>query len=453
VARQFLQLCKFSFRRSARLSAQVSSGIAILAFAILCFAQQPAEAPTGYNNQTNGLVDQKTHISDELAFDRVLGIADGLGPLYSGQSCRECHQNPTSGGASQITALRVGHLDAQGHFQNPQIPINRGEQIVQGRSLINDRSICPNADSPNTDTQERVPETETVHALHLSLNLLGDGYVEAIPDATFLAISIAQCSRDGGRICGQALRVPIVEAPGEMGVGRFGWKDQQASLLSFAGDAYVNEMGITNKLFTTEVVYLCNTIREPNEGPNADGLENLDFIARFLRATEAPARDAEQAATPDAQHGAEVFAKIGCDTCHIPSLTTAPSGTKINGGAFTVPDALGGKTIHPYGDYLLHNVGTGDGIVIFGSETAGPNGGSAASAATPLADLQATQNKVRTAPLWGVRLRPRLMHDGASLTLSDAISRHKGEALAATQAFQKLSPVDRQALLDFLKSL
>jgi CxxC motif-containing protein (DUF1111 family) len=368
--------------------------------------------------------------------------------------------------------------------------------MIKGRSLVNDRSICPNADSPNTEIQERVPDTETIRAEHLSLSLLGDGYVEAISDATFLAISKAQCSRDGGRICGQALRVPIVEAPGQMGVGRFGWKDQQASLLSFAGDAYVNEMGITNKLFTKEVAYLCNTIREPNEGPNAQGLENLDFIARFLRATKAPARDAELAATPDAKHGAELFAKIGCDTCHVSSLTTAQAGTKINGGAFEVPEAIGGKTIHPYSDYLLHDVGTGDGIVIFGTETTGPaapaasananpgtaasaaanvdgaagagaaagvggaanagasaNAGAAASATAPSADLQATQSKVRTAPLWGVRLRPRLMHDGASLTLREAVLRHKGEASITTQAFQNLAAADQQAILNFLKSL
>jgi Di-haem oxidoreductase, putative peroxidase len=449
-----LQLYQSACKHPFDLVTRVACGAALFSFALLCLAQQPAaEAPSGYDNQTNGLVDQKTHLVDEEAFDRILGIADGLGPLYSGQSCRECHQNPISGGASQVSALRVGHLDAQGHFQNPEIPIAHGQQTVKGRSLINDRAICPNSQSPNIEIQERVPDTENVRTLHLSLNILGDGYVEAVPDATLLAISKEQCSKDGGRICGQALHVPVVEAPGQTAIGRFGWKDQQASLLSFAGDAYINEMGITNKLFTKEVAYLCNTIREPNEGPNAEGMENLDFIARFLRATEAPARDAELAATAGAQHGAELFSKIGCDRCHVSSLTTAPAGTKINGGQLTVPDALGSKTIHPYGDYLLHNVGTGDGIVIFGSETAGPPNPAAAAAATPPADLAMTQNKVRTAPLWGVRLRPRLMHDGDSLTLNDAILRHKGEATQVTAAFQKLSPADQQSLLDFLKSL
>jgi CxxC motif-containing protein (DUF1111 family) len=156
-------------------------------------------------------------------------------------------------------------------------------------------------------------------------------------------------------------------------------------------------------------------------------------------------------------HGAEVFEKIGCSTCHVSTFTTAPAGAKINGGQYTVAPELGGKTIHPYGDFLLHDVGTGDGIVMFVTETSaqGPAPGQPQAAKTDVAttDYQSTQNKMRTAPLWGVRLRPRLMHDGASLTFSDAILRHKGEALHVTQEFQKLNRADQEALIDFLKSL
>jgi CxxC motif-containing protein (DUF1111 family) len=451
-----LQKDNRSRAKNKKISARLICGVILVTLAAaVAFAQQSQEAPAGFDNQTNGLVDQKTHVSDQAPFDRVLEIPDGLGPLYNAQSCHECHQNPTSGGASQVSVLRVGHLDASGHFQNPEIPIAHGEQTVKGRSLINDRSICPDSDSPNTEIQERVPDSETIRSTHMSLNLLGDGFVEAIPDQTLLDIAQAQCKKDNGRICGEAIRVPIVEAPGQMGIGKFGWKDQHASLLSFAGDAYINEMGITTRLFPTEIEYLCNTVREPNEFPGADGLENVDLIARFVRATKVPARDSRLADSPSAAHGAEVFAKIGCATCHVPTLATAPAGTKINGGAYTISPELGGKTFHPYGDFLLHNVGTGDGIVMFVSETS-PRTSAAdqANSASPAApDYQDTQNKIRTAPLWGVRLRPRLMHDGGSLTLSDAILRHQGEALHVTQEFQKLNHSDQQALLDFLKSL
>src|SRR5437879_7999030 len=77
-----------------------------------------AEAPTGFDNRSNGTVDDSTHQADQDAFDEVEEIADGLGPLYNAQACRECHQNPTSGAASQITELRVGHLGPDGRFQD-----------------------------------------------------------------------------------------------------------------------------------------------------------------------------------------------------------------------------------------------------------------------------------------------------------------------------------------------
>ena len=98
------------------------------------------------------------------------------------------------------------------------------------------------------------------------------------------------------------------------------------------------------------------------------------------------------------------------------------------------PAALLGKTIHPFGDFLLHNIGTGDGIV--------QNGG------------PATRNRMRTAPLWGVRTRDRLMHDGLSLTFEEAIFRHGGEALSSTLRFVlQLNNTQRNNLLAFLKSL
>ena len=175
---------------------------------------------------------------------------------------------PPSGGLSQVTELRVGADGPDGHFQNPEIPIARGTgEIIKGRSLVNDRAICPNGAFPTTEIQERVPESETVRTLRTSLNLLGDGFVEAIADQTLFDLARDQCKKSKRKICGQVLRVPIVEAAGKTGVGKFGWKDQHASLLSFAGDAYLNEMGITNKLFPTEVTLLCNTVREPNDVP------------------------------------------------------------------------------------------------------------------------------------------------------------------------------------------
>jgi CxxC motif-containing protein (DUF1111 family) len=244
-----------------------------------------------------------------------------------------------------------------------------------------------------------------------------------------------------------------VEAPGHTGVGRFGWKDQQASLLSFSGDAYLNEMGITNRLFPDEVTNLCNAASEPNDRPGPDGLADIDRFARFMRATKAPARDAQLAETPLVKKGSDLFDKIGCATCHVRTLTTAAAGTKINGGTFTIPDALARMTFHPFGDFLLHDVGTGDGIVMAMQEHYGRNMYQIQWKNLSVEGFASTQNKVRTAPLWGVRLRPQLMHDGQSVTLRDAILRHLGEASHVTERFKKLKRNDEEALIVFLRSL
>src|SRR5205085_10112865 len=134
-----------------------------------------------------------------------------------------------------------------------------------------------------------------------------------------------------------------------------------------------------------------DTVADPEDTDN-----DIDAFARFMRASKAPPRDAAVAATADAQTGQQLFGSVGCSICHVSSITTAPAGTVINQGAFTVPAALGNKIIHPYSDFLLHNVGTGDGIV--------RNGG------------QATVNQLSTVPLGGLRNKSRLRHDGATST-------------------------------------
>ena len=430
------------------------TGISLcLSIGLLSFAPALSEAPTGFDNKSNGLVDDATHAVDQAKFEEVEAVSDGLGPLYNAQSCRECHQNPTSGGSSQVTELRVGHNGAKGIFQNPEIPINNGADTIKGRSLINDRAICPSGAFPSTEIQEHVPVSEKVRTFRVSLNVLGDGFVEALSDQTLLDMAKDQCKKNHGRICGQALYVPIVESPGKTGIGRFGWKDQQASLLSFSADAYLNEMGITNRLQPDEVTNLCNTASEPNDKTDANGLSDIDHFARFMRASEAPARDVALSKTPEAKHGEALFDKIGCAACHIASLTTAAAGTSINGGSFTVPPALGGKTFHPYGDFLLHNVGTGDGIVQAMIEHYGKRMYQHTWKNLSISEFNNSANKIRTAPLWGVRLHSRLMHDGASVNLLDAILRHRGEAAHVTEAFEKMKPAEKQALLTFLQSL
>src|ERR1700693_5823018 len=297
---------------------------AVCALALISAVTRFPDAPTGFDNKTNGMVDDATHQADQDKFEEVEQLSDGLGPLYNAQSCRECHQSPVSGAASQVTELRVGHQGQDKRFRTPDIPIAHGAEVVTGRSLVNDRAICPNAAFPDKEIQERVPETETIRALRLSLSLLGDGFVEAIADQTLIDLSKQQCKSSKGKICGQILYVPVVEAPGQMGVGRFGWKDQHASLLSFAGDGSLNEMAITNRLHPNEVTNLCSSASEPNDKPGSDGLSDIDRFARFIRATKAPARDSQLANSATAKKGLDLFDKIGCATCHGETLSTDP---------------------------------------------------------------------------------------------------------------------------------
>ena len=427
--------------------------LGVLGLMLASSAPHTTEAPTGFDNKSNGVTDDATHQADQTRFEGIEQISDGLGPLYNAQSCRECHQNPVSGAASQVTELRVGHQGPDGHFVDAEIPIAHGAEVITGRSLVNDRAICPNGAFPNNEIQERVPDIENVRTLRLSLSLLGDGFVEAVSDQTLIELAEQQCKTSHRKICGQVLQVPIVEAPGQMAVGRFGWKDQHASLLSFASDAYLNEMGITNRLQPDEVTKICNTVSEPNDTPGPDGLSDIDHFARFIRATKAPARDTQLAGSPFAREGNGLFNKIGCETCHVETMTTAPAGTKIDGGAFTIPAALGSITFHPYGDFLMHDVGTGDGILQAIQEHYGKKVFRIMSGYLAKQNFESSRYKIRTAPLWGVRLRPRMMHDGTSLTFRDAILRHGGEAAHVTQQFEKLKKEDQEAIIEFLQSL
>lgn len=244
---------------------------------------------------------------------------------------------------------------------------------------------------------------------------------------------------------GTIIRVPVLEAmftsPNDLPItriARFGWKNQHSSLLSFAADAYLNEMGITSPLFPNEntsngnSVASFDTVADPEDAAVSGHPfgKDVESFTSFMRSTKAPPRGS---ITADVTTGEQIFHEIGCANCHTDSITTAPEGTHFNGDHFVVDSSLGSKTIHPYGDFMLHNVGTGDGIV--------QNGG---------AD---TRNMVRTAPLWGLFTRTRLIHDGESRTVKDAILRHAGQAATPAANFAALNGTQTTQILAFLNSL
>jgi CxxC motif-containing protein (DUF1111 family) len=400
----------------------------------------PTEAPAGFDTPTlvqspgsqsssNGLTEPMgdSFDLDQKIYETTHDVNSGLGPLFNARACSDCHQNPVSGGASQFTELRAGHRDANGAFVNPTVPIDDGNAIVSGRSIVNDRALVPEA-------QEHIPVTENLRELRATLTTLGDGFVESIDDSTLLTIANLQRVISHGRIHGEAIQVPIFEAPGKTRIGRFGWKDQHGSLLSFVADAYLNEMGVTSRLRPTDTTTIGKLTSDPEDKPDNLNLADIDHFTQFIRGTKVPPRDALISASANSVAGERLFFQIGCNTCHLQTLVTAKPGTILNGGTFAVPEALGNKIIHPFSDFLLHDIGTAGGIV-----------------QTP--QFQDTANKLRTPALWGLRTRPRFMHDLLSLSLENAIERHQGEAEHVTQRFHDLSDGEKQALLTFLSSL
>src|SRR5262249_37758841 len=166
------------------------------------YSQAATEAPTGFDNQTNGFLTQADFDANKATFEEREQIADGLGPVYNAQACAECHQNPVTGGISQITQLGAGHFFGGNFNDHP------------GGSLINDRAI-------NAAIQERVLGGNEVRTFRTSLNVLGDGFVEAINSNTLAAIANAQPGQSGGAITGLFQQVPVLEAPGNNRGARF----------------------------------------------------------------------------------------------------------------------------------------------------------------------------------------------------------------------------------------
>jgi CxxC motif-containing protein (DUF1111 family) len=390
------------------------------------FGPRVTEAPTGFDNRTNGfdvqgapfdsidednVVPLRSFNDNRFIFEEAETIADGLGPTYNAQGCRECHQNVVTGGASQVAEHRTGRVFDGAFFES------------QGGSLVHSRATHP-------AIMELVAFEDDVRTFRVSTNTLGAGFVEAIANDALYAI------RDGqpAEMRGTAILVPVLEANSAARVGRFGWKNQHASLESFSADAYLNEMGITTPLFPDENtsagrdVSAFDTVADPED----DGVDVVAF-ANFMRSTKAPPRGPIDA---EVRAGERLFAATGCNVCHVAAIVTAPPGTRINGGALTVRSAVGNKIIHPYSDFLLHDIGTSDGIPIL-----------------PDPEFASTAQQMRTAPLWALRTRNRLMHDGLSFTKQEAISRHAGQASAVTSTYNALDAAQKSQILAFLDSL
>jgi CxxC motif-containing protein (DUF1111 family) len=343
-------------------------------------------------------------------FLEVETAEEGLGPAYNGTSCAVCHNVPAIGGGGTIAEVRAATRTPDGAF----LPLDpSGETLFQLFSV------------PGHACHAIVPSHATVFARRIPIPLFGAGLVEAIADADILALEDPS-DRDRDGVSGRAARV-IDLATGEPRIGRFGWKAQHATLITFGADAYRNEMGITNDIFPTELatgvtsdrMRLCDPFPDPEDVIDpATRRRGIDNFASFMRFLAPPGREGggQQART-----GERVFGILGCAACHVPAMTTDRHSNPL----------FDRRPVPLFSDLLLHDVGTGDGIV---------QGAAAAS-------------EIRTPALWGLRFRRPLLHDGSAFTIDEAIRRHAHEAELARAGYTRSSDADRAALLAFLGAL
>jgi len=354
----------------------------------------------------------------KIAFQRLFTAAEGLGPVMNQQSCASCHNTPV-GGSGAISVTRFGFFDEKGGGFDPLASL--------GGSLLQSQSI-------STECAETVPPEANVTTQRITTSTLGLGLIEAIPDAAILSHE-----SPGPGISGHANMVSAFEDPpnSPLRAGRFGWKAQVATVLTFSADASLNEMGITNRFLQTEndpngvnppSLAACDMVPDPEDGPDAEGFHFIDRVTDFQRFLANPPQTPRSGMT-----GVTIFNSVGCAACHVPTYTTSNN--------VALEDAIRNKTIRPYSDFLVHDMGLlGDGI----------------------SQAQADVREIRTPALWGVRLRDPLLHDGRVAggsfagRMNEAISAHGAlgsEAAPSASSYAGLTQTQRDQLIAFLNSL
>lgn len=407
-----------NFNRRSWWAAALMGAIAVHAFAQRVPPQSPPPVPPigpaplnlqGFGTPLPGLnaLQMAAFNEGRAEFVALETPEGGLGPIFNGRSCVECHGAPAVGGASAILVTRYGRT-VDGEF-DPLASL--------GGSLLQRFAVAPAA-------LETIPHEANTIAQRQSTPLFGLGLIEAIPDATIEQLA-QRTKPDGvkGRV-GEVIDVTT----GQRRVGHFGWKAQQATLLAFSADAYLNELGITNRFFPNEnapngnqelLARFKRTTDPEDEVDPVTGRGDIDVVADFMRFLAAPPALAKGAS---AAVGESAFFQAGCQNCHTPSMQTGTNPVS----------ALSRKTVALYSDLLLHDMGNlGDGI----------------------AQAGATGREFKTPPLWGLRATGPYLHDGRATTIDAAIRAHDGEGAIARDRYVRMPAALRQSLVDFLGTL
>lgn len=398
-------------------SLEISLALSILA--VPAFAQTP-QPKMGAPLHGLTATELQQFQDGRVDFSTVLSPANGLGPIFNQTNCASCHNNPI-GGPGSITVTRFGFDDGKGGFD----PLDG-----LGGTLLQQGAIDPGA-------QEFIPAMANVTSLRLTPSVLGGGLIEAIDDADIVANETAQGALS---VSGRVHWVELIEGPAlPLRAGRFGWKAQIATLLSFSADASLNELGFTNRLLQQEnapngnaaLLATYDLVADPEDGPDGNGFDFIDRVTHFQRRLAAPPQ------TPrSGMSGEALFNSVGCADCHVAQYTT------VNDPALEA--SIRNQVIRPYTDFLLHDMGI---------------------AADFIADGAATTQEIKTPPLWGVRNRDPLWHDARiaggtletrMLGTGGVIDQHNAfgsEAQPSAQAFLALTAPEQLQVVAFLDSL
>jgi mono/diheme cytochrome c family protein len=393
-----------------------------------------------------------------------------VGPVMNGVSCAGCHSQPAIGGGGLfINEIRVRHNTQPGpvHIFAVDNFLRNGPQ-TQGKTTIFPQGVeaeplgcqitapgcqlspCQKEEVAKTTFSTDLATCDPTSADFRSgdncvvgrsaLATFGDGLVEAVSDQTFERIAESEPPEIHGTV-----KMVTENFTKVAHVGRFGWKDDHASLRGFSGDAYLNENGITNPDNPDEVSQCAANEKAyglplqdtgVEDTTDADGRADIDRFSDFMRGLAPPPTLPQNASE---QNGSRLFTSMGCAGCHTPSMTTASNPASFIAPTTgdvsispTLNNTLANQTFHPYSDFLLHDMGSlGDGIT---SGAAGPT-------------------MMRTVPLWGLRAKSQFLHDGRAGDIPTAIKMHEGQGKPAAQAFGALSAQQQLDVVNFLNTL
>lgn len=370
--------------------------------AAACRRPQPGDPLRGLSAAERAQFD-----SGRAVFDSTFTPQVGLGPLFNASGCGECHEDPVTGASGD----EVEHHAAVFHPERAGAMCD--ELADKGGPVFQD-SVTPALRTALGIDREPRPSVATIVAERTTPDILGFGLLDAVPDSVILAYADPD-DRNHDGISGRPNRF----FDGRL--GRFGRKALVPTLREFNDGAFQVEIGITNPAVPVEGTvagdsFPAGTDPAPEPEIGARALELTDAFVRLL-APPAPLKQ-----SGEARRGRDVFARVGCTGCHVPTLTTGDSPIA----------ALRHQEVAAYTDLLLHDMGPQLADICFGL---------------------ATPNEFRTEPLMGMRLSTQFLHDGRAKTPEQAIQMHGGEGMRSRDLFEALPAADRAALLVFLKTL